>query len=108
MSKRKRIKAKPSAPSEADDDEVMFWFGNHLMSYFGDDGDDAGIVAHLRALFPDYPFVERNFRRGLDIAIALPARDRKRLVQHFANRRAETGDEALAWLRQLRDALFGA
>ncbi len=82
------------------------WFGNHLMSYFGDNGYDDKIVADLRETFPEYPFVEENFRRGLAIAIKLPGKDRRHLVGHFANRRADTVQQATDWLVNLRDKLF--
>lgn len=100
-----RRKAKKDE-KQISDDEVMFWFGNHLMSYFGDDEHDDEIIETLRELFPDYPFVENNFRRGLKIAIEFSDKDRMRLVQEFANRRAETGEEALAWLKNLQNKLF--
>jgi hypothetical protein len=69
--------------------------------------DDARIVEALGEAFPDCPFVERNFRRGLEIAMGWPECDRIRLVQHFANRRAETDEAASACLCNLRDALLG-
>lgn len=103
--KKKKAVRKPVL-EERTDDEVMFWFGNHLMSYFGDDGHDDRIVADLREMFPAYPIVEENFRRGLEIAIKLPGKDRRRLVQHYANRRAETAEQATDWLVNLRDKLF--
>lgn len=84
----------------------MFWFGNQLMSYFGDDGYDDRIAADLREIFPDYPFVENVFRRGIDLALSLSDADRVRLVQHYANRRAPTGEAATAWLLELRARLF--
>jgi len=85
---------------------VMFWFGNHLMSYFGDDGHDDRIIKDLRELFPHYPLVEQNFRRGIDIALGFSDKDSIRLVEHFANRQARTADQARAWLSNLRDKLF--
>ena len=103
----KRAKKKP-AVEERTDNEVMFWFGNHLMSYFGDNGHDDAIVAELREMFPGYPFAEENFRRGLDIAIKLPGKERRHLVQHYANRRAATVEQATAWLVNLRDKLFAS
>jgi hypothetical protein len=106
---KKRSRKKQSTGASDDshgEDEVMFWFGNHLMSYFGDNEYDDQIVDELRALFPDYPFVEQNFRLGLKIAIDLSDEDCILLVQHFANRRAETAEAARAWLENLRDKLF--
>jgi len=105
--RKKRAVKKPVAETRSDND-ILFWFGNQLMSYFGDNGDDDAIVAELRALFPEYPFVEETFRRGLDLALALPGKDRRLLVRHHANRRAETADEATAWLVNLRDKLFAS
>jgi hypothetical protein len=111
MAARKTVKRKKKAvrnpiKEERTDNEIMFWFANHLMSYFGDDGDDDRIIADLREMFPRYPFVEENFRRGLDIAIKLPGKDRRKIVQHYANRRANTAEQATAWLVNLRDKLF--
>ena len=113
MATRKKAKPKKRAVRKPvqevrTDDEVMFWFGNHLMSYFGDDGHDDRIIADLRETFPGYPFVEENFRRGLDVAIKLPGKARRQLVQHYANRRADTAAQATAWLVNLRDKLFSA
>ena len=104
MPKRKRSLQK--SDRDMGDDEVMFWFGNQLMSYFGDNGDDDEIVADLRGQFPDYPFVEMVFRRGFAIALALPEKDQILLVQYHANRHAPTREAAQAWLGKIRDALF--
>ena len=73
-------------------EEVMSWFANHLMSYFGDDGDDDAIIARLRAQLPRYPIVERNFRLGRDALLTVPAWDRARFVGQFANRRIDLDD----------------
>jgi hypothetical protein len=102
----KKKRSKKAAEDTRSDDEVMFWFGNHLMSYFGDDGYDDKIIARLRELFPHYPLVEQNFRRGIDIALGFSDKDSIRLVEHFANRQARTADQARAWLSNLRDKLF--
>ena len=106
--KKARRARKKRVREERTDDEVMFWFGNHLMSYFGDNGYDDEIIADLRETFPGYPFVEENFRRGLDIAIKLPGKDRRKIVQYYANRRADTAAQATRWLVDLRDKLFAA
>lgn len=101
---------KPSKDTGSDkpsDDEVMSLFENNLMSYFGDDEEDVEIIARLRELFPDYPSVQYNFRRGLEIAMELSNHDCVRIVEGFANRRAETGEVARAWLANLSKELFG-
>jgi hypothetical protein len=105
MPKKPPKKKRPKKDTRSDD-EVMFWFGNHLMSYFGDDGYDDRIIKELRELFPYYPLVEQNFRRGIDIALGFSDEDSIRLVEHYANRQARTADQARAWLSELRDKLF--
>lgn len=104
---KKRAEKKP-APEKRSDQEILFWFVNHLASYFGDNGYDDLIVADLHKMFPDYPFVEENFRRGIDLALALPGMDQRKIVGYYANRRANTAEQARAWLRILRDKLFAA
>jgi hypothetical protein len=106
--KKKSTKSKAKKPDKVGDDEIMFWFGNQLMSYFGDDDDDDVIFADLREMFPDYPFSEDVFRRGVDLALALSEADRVKLVQGYANRYAPTGEAATEWLSTLRDRLFGS
>ena len=106
--KRKAEAALRAEAEKSRDDNVMFWFCNHLMTYFGDNGYDDEIIASLHGTFSGYPFVAENFRRGLDIAIRLPGKDRRKIVKHYANRRAQTVEQATAWLVNLRDKLFGA
>jgi len=101
----KKARKKPAREARSDED-ILFWVVNHIATYFGDNGDDDGIVAHLRKIFPDYPFVEESFRRGIDLAIKLPARDRKKIVGYYANRRADTAEQTTKWLVTLRDRLF--
>ena len=106
MSGRNGDKDRKENAEEIGMDEVMSWFANHLMSYFGDDGDDDAIIARLREQFPRYPIVERNFRLGLDALLTVPAWDRARFVGQFANRRVDSDEAARAWLVSLRDKLF--
>jgi hypothetical protein len=106
MSVRNGDKDRRENAEEIGMEQVMSWFANHLMSYFGDDGDDDAIIARLREQFPHYPIVERNFRLGLDALLAIPAWDRARFVGQFANRSADSDEEARAWPVSLRDKLF--